>query len=159
MPLLRWTLRSLRTGAAGLGLALVLFSDDVLGKVALLFVGMLAVVGTLSRIAHRWSLAVCVLVPAMLIGLARTHAGVRAAVILTILLTLAACLRLGFREVVSGLAALGAGVAVLAGASPRVLLAFGLFGCVAEVLADVRARRRRAANSENAELPVLNPEN
>lgn len=141
--LLRLTLRSLRTGAAALGLALVLLSDDMAGKAALLVVGALAAVGALSRMAHRWSLVASALVSGILVGLAGTHASARAAAILTALLTLAVCLRLGLREVVSGLAVFGAGVVLLAGAASRLLLAFWLFGWAGEALAELRARCRR----------------
>jgi hypothetical protein len=147
--------RSLRTGAAGFGLSLALFSDDVGNRLALLLVAVLAALGWLISRRQAWATAVSLGVAVLLIALARAEGGLAGALAMSALAGSAMWLRLDFRAYALGLAIFGAAVALLTQASLHLVLAFWSAGWLIETVRMVLADRRLVVKTENPALAVL----
>lgn len=146
-----------QTGAAALGLALLVMSDEPGPRIAAVFVLVLAGVGSLAALENRWSTVACLVVCATLVALARREAGTLAAFGMATVVGLSAWARLRLRDVKVGLAVFGALVVVSAGASAPLVLAFWLVGWIGALLA-VRKAHRLTPKTESRELHALKSE-
>jgi hypothetical protein len=116
------------------------FSDSPEALLGFLAVVLLVVGGATWRAPGRSSILVPILISLGTVVLVRLAAGPAAAALAALLLALGALLRLGPAEGVAGLATFGAAVALLAGASMGLVLAFWLVGLAIIALRLLMAR-------------------
>jgi hypothetical protein len=140
----RWTLGSLKAGAAALGLSILVFSESPPAILALMAVSLVVLGGT-AWTGIRGPLPLRLLVPVAAAVAARVAAGPAAAAITALLLALGGLLRVRLPDGVAGLAVFGGAVALVGGASVRLALTFWLVGLATIAVPAVARRLRRAS--------------
>lgn len=152
-----------RIGGTCLAGAIVVSSPTPEIVLALLGVAFLVVGGTAWNGSQPIAIRLAVLLLSVI--LARVFAGTAAAAMAALLVVAGAWLRVGVAEATAGLAVFGLAVALLGGASARVVAAFGLLGLVILVIRSVaagvgrRLRGRSLLTAERASTAPLRPEN
>jgi hypothetical protein len=160
---LQWAAEAARIGGACLAVAVVIFAPAPEIVLALLSVVLLVVGGTAWNATH--PVALRLTSPLLAVIVARVLGGPGAAVLAALLVFVGAWLRVRVSEATVGLAVFGVAVAILGGASARVVGAFWLLGLgllLARSIATSAGRRQRARLSLTHERPPtssLRPEN
>lgn len=162
---LRWASEAARIGGACLGLAIVVSSPAPEIVLPLLGVALLLVGGSAWSVTNTRTMAFRLAGPFLMVIAVRVTGGTVAAALAALLVALGAWLQVRLAEASVGLAVFAGAVAVLGGASVRVLVAFWVLGVVILLTRSTAASIRRrlsdplSLKAERTPGVSLGPEN